>query len=206
MTEADTGRQVAPPVEFRTSNVADVNRAQRIIEVIAVPYDEEAVIEYRGQLWRESFAPGSFDGIETRAEQKKVLANREHARDKTIGKVVDWWPSRVEGLVAAVRVSETTLGDETLALAEDDVLSASLGFAARNRDQQFDRKTMTRRILRAFADHLAFTTTPAYTGAGVLNVREGLEAQTAANLPPLVTPSLDELLAWHSTRLAGREG
>lgn len=205
MTEAE-GRQLAPPVEFRTSNVADVDRAQRRIEVIAVPYNEEGLVEYRGEIWRESFDPAAFAGIETRSDPKKVLANLDHDRRRTIGKVVDWFPSRTDGLVADVKVAKTPLGDETLALAEDDVLSASIGFAARNRDQLFDRKTMTRRILRAFADHLAFTTSPTYAGAGVLNVREGLEAQTAAGMPPLVTPALDDLLAWHRARLAGREG
>lgn len=206
MTEPEMERQVAPPVEFRESNVAGVNFAQRLIEVIAVPYNEEAIVEYRGEFWNESFDPAAFDGIETRSEQKKVLANREHQRDRTIGKVIHWWPSRPEGLVAKVKVSETQLGDETLALARDDVLSASIGFAARGKDQQFDRRTMKRRILRAFADHLAFTTVPAYAGAGVLNVREGVQAQTAATMPRLVTPALDELLAWHRARLAGREG
>lgn len=206
MTEPDTERKLAPPVEFRESSVADVNRAQRRIEVIAVPYNEEGLVEYRGELWRESFDPGAFVGIETRSDPKKVLANIEHDRRRTIGKVINWWPSRPEGLVAEVKVAKTPLGDETLALAEEDVVSASIGFAARGRDQQFDRRAMTRRILRAFADHLAFTTVPTYAGASVLNVREGLHPQSAADLPRLTTPALDDLLAWRSARLAGREG
>ena len=51
------------PVELRSSNLAGVNYSQRTIEVIAVPYDEPAPVEYRGELWNESFARGSFEGL-----------------------------------------------------------------------------------------------------------------------------------------------
>ena len=42
--------EVAPaaPIEFRSSNVANVNFTQRIIEFVAGPYEEEAVVEWRG--------------------------------------------------------------------------------------------------------------------------------------------------------------
>jgi HK97 family phage prohead protease len=186
----------AAPVEFRSSAVAGVNFAQRTIEVIAVPYEERAAVEYRGEMWDELFVRGSFDGIEKRPN--RVRANRDHERQRTVGKVVNFWPSRHEGLVAAVRIAQTPLGDETLALADEDCLGASVGFAVRGSDQELDRRSRTRRIKRAFLDHLAFVPDPAYEGAGVLSVRS--TTAPGADLPQLVTPNLDELLAFMQSR------
>jgi HK97 family phage prohead protease len=190
-----TDETLRAPIEFRNSNVANVKFAQRIIDLIVVPYEETGVVEYRGQLWKESFRRGAFDGIEKRPN--RVRANRDHDDHRIIGKALKFWPSRQEGLVAEVRVSQTPLGDETLALADDGVLGASVGFAARGRDQEFDRKNMFRRINKAFVDHIAFVADPAYEGAGVLGIREGVQPVNAAGLPTLVTPDLDELVAWY---------
>jgi phage head maturation protease len=193
-----TDEQAPGPIEFRSSNVAGVNFPERTIEIIAVPYDEEAPVEYRGEMWAERFLRGAFDGIETRSHP--VRANREHDRGKTVGRVTQFWPSRQEGLVAAVRIAKTPLGDETLALADEDCLGASVGYAARGRDQEFNRRERTRVIKRAFVDHLAFTSNQAYLSASVLNVRSAGESSLVADLPKLITPNLDELLAWQRSR------
>ena len=71
-------------LEFRSSSVASVNFAQRVIEFIAVPYDQEAVVEWRGELWRESFLRGAWDGIET--QPNRVKANRDHDGQRTVGR------------------------------------------------------------------------------------------------------------------------
>jgi HK97 family phage prohead protease len=148
-------------------------------------------------MWRESFARGAFDGIQKRPG--RVRANRDHDDQRLLGRALRFFPSREEGLVAEVRISDTPLGNETLALAADDVLGASVGFAARGRDQDFDRKTMTRHIRKAFVDHIAFTPTPAYAGTGVLDIRAETYPPPAADLRRLVTPDLDDLLAWRSS-------
>jgi phage head maturation protease len=189
-----------PPLEVRnTSEVTGVDVKQRIIEVIAVPYGQEAPVPYRGDMWLESFERGAFDGIETRANP--VLVNREHKKGDTVGKVLQWWPERTEGLVAEVRIARTARGDETLALAEEGMIRASIGFGVRLRDQVLDRATMKRRIHKAFVDHLGLVEDPAYTGAEVLAVR-GSEFDTlAADLPPIVArPAVDELAAWLASR------
>jgi HK97 family phage prohead protease len=186
------------PIEFRNSSVAGLNFAQRIIEVVAVPYEESALVEYRGEWWNEMFLRGSFDGIEKRPN--RVRANRDHDDMRLVGKAVKFHPSRQEGLVAEVRVSHTPLGEETLELAKDGVLDVSVGFAARGRDQEFERRTMTRRIRKAFADHIAFTPTAAYTGAGVLAVRHATQSPDAAELKKLDTPNMDELRDWLNAR------
>jgi phage head maturation protease len=187
----------AEPILFRSSTVADVNFSQRTIEVIAAPYDEEAVVPWRGDMWRELFLRGAWDGIEKRPN--RVRANREHDKSRTVGKVVNFWPSRQEGLVAAVRIAKTLLGDETLALANEDCLGCSVGYAARARDVELDKANRLRRVKRAFLDHLAFDAAPYYDGATVLSVRSA--GAPSVELPPLAeTPALDELVAWMQTR------
>jgi phage head maturation protease len=186
------------PVEVREATINGVNFDKRLIDIIAVPYDEVAVVEYRGELWEESFDRGAFDGIEKRPN--RVRANRDHDKTRTVGKVVTFWPDRPEGLVASVRIAPTLLGDETLTLADEDMLSASIGFAVRGSDQTLDRATMRRRIKRAFGDHLGFVESPAYDGARVLAVRDREQAVDAATLPPLHTPRVDEIVAWMASR------
>lgn len=184
-----------PPLETRNAvNVTGVDTKERVIEVIAVPYEQEAVVPYRGELWKESFVRGAFDGIESRSQP--IMVNREHTRGDTVGKVVQWWPERAEGLVAEVRVARTARGDETLALAEDGMIRASIGFGVRLRDQILDRSKMTRRVLKAFVDHLGLVEDPAYSGAEVLSVRAE-ENVYAAALPPIeARPAVDELAAY----------
>lgn len=185
------------PIEFRSAAIAEVRFAERLIEVVAVPYEQEAVVEYRGELWQESFMRGAFDGIETRAGRVRV--NREHDESKTFGKVVTFHPSRQEGLVAEVQVARTPDGDAALELASEDMLSASAAFGVRNSDQELDRPF--RRIKRAFIRHLSFVEVPAYENAGVLSVRGKESVLNAADLPPLNnTPKLDEILVWLGTR------
>ena len=188
-----TDEQVKAPVEYRSAEIAGVNFAQRIIEIVAVPYGEEATVEYRGQLWTETFDPGSFDGIEKRPNRVRV--NRDHDKRRAVGKAVAFHPSRTEGLVSELRISKTPLGDETLALADDDVLSASIEFAARMRDQVLDKRVMTRRIRRAFLSMIAMVPDPAYTGAQVLSVRSADPAPDSQERLA-DTPALDELTAW----------
>lgn len=177
------------PVEFRAATVAGVNYAQRIIEVVAVPYDLPSMIEWRGELWEERFRRGAFDGIEKRPG--RVKANRDHDMHRLVGKAVKFWPSRDEGLVSELRISQTPLGDETLALADDGVLDPSIGFAALGRDQILDRRAMTREHTKAFLDHISLVPDPAYKGAKVVAVRDASTPDEAA-LPRLVTPVLDE--------------
>lgn len=184
------------PIEFRSATIAEVRFAQRMVEVIAVPYEQEATIEYRGELWRESFLRGAFDGIESR--NSRVGVNREHDESTTFGKVVAFHPSRQEGLVADVLVANTPRGDEALELASQNMLGASGALSVRNSDQILNRPY--RQIKKAFLRHLSFVEVPAYEGAGVLSVRGQDSIANASELPPLVTPKIDEVLAWLDTR------
>ncbi len=196
---------VLAPIEHRYAGVKvdGVDFAQRLITVIAVPYEEPAPVEYRSEIWNELFERGAFNSVT--GSPHRVRVNRDHNKTRTIGKVVQFWPERSEGLVAEVRVAKTPLGDESLALADEDMLSASVGFGVRPTDQILDRRTMTRRIRTAYLDHLSFVESPAYVGAQVLSVRD-LTGGEAAKLEPIRTPLLDQfaaddVLRWASERL-----
>lgn len=180
-------------IEIRatTTEVAEVNSKARIITLIAVPYDQPAKIGYRGDIWEESFSRSAFHGIEKRPNRVRV--NREHVKGDTVGRAVTFYPDRAEGLVADLKIAKTLRGDDTLALAEDDCLSASIGFGVRPSDQILDRNNMTRRINRAWLDHIGLVEDPAYAGANVLDVRDADGAHLLDGTP-LVTPRLDDFL------------
>lgn len=185
----------------------DVDFRQRIIDIIAVPYEQEGEVLWRGEVWREVFERSAFNGIEDHAG--RIPVRREHTLGETIGKVIRLDPRDSRGLLASVKISKTPKGDETLQLAHEKMLWASPGYyVKRPSDVQLNRRVMLRRVRRAFMQHLAMTDVPTFHGAVPVAVREGLSAQPAAG-QPLVTPVLDEfaadeILSWASARLSGK--
>src|SRR5262245_36924579 len=123
-------RALTGPVESRAAEVSGVDFPQRTIDVLAVPYDQEALVEYHPELWMESFERGAFDGINDRPEQYLVQAFRDHAPGESrsgtntsglIGRVTRFDPEAEAGLLASVKVAKTATGDETLQLADEGV-------------------------------------------------------------------------------------
>jgi HK97 family phage prohead protease len=163
-----------------------------------VPYDEQTVVPHEGRRIVESFAPGSFAGIERRAGRVRV--NREHDRMYTCGKAVTFHPSRSEGLVADVEMFRTALGDETLELAAAGGLDASVAFAPFCGHEGWADDRRSRRITKAWLAHIAMTSEPAYEGAQVLSVRNG---EIVGDVVPvgLGTPNFD---AWRAMMLDDR--
>jgi HK97 family phage prohead protease len=184
------------PVEWRAAvEVSAVDFADRTIEVIVVPYDEDTTVEYppgSGKLITESVDRGAFVGVEKRPG--RVRANRDHDVTRTVGLARAIYTDRPNGLVGEVYVSRTLLGDETLQLADDGVLGASVGMAVRPADQVWSAGRSRRRIAKAFLDHIALVPNPAYQGAEVLAVRSQVQAPSF-EAPP-ATPYLDEVLAY----------
>jgi HK97 family phage prohead protease len=156
-----------------------------------MPYTVDAYAVVRGRGVVESCAPGAFDGCERRANRVKV--NRDHDLARTVGRAVSLHPSRAEGLVAELRIARTALGDETLALAADESLEASVGFAVIPGGEQWLEQRSRRRLTRCFLDHIAMVPEGAYEGR-VLQVRRVVDRDESA--PRAVTPNLDEVLAW----------
>jgi len=113
------------------------------------------------------------------------------------------FPNRPEGLMLDLKVSKTERGDEALELARDDALSPSVGYGVRRGDYVLEKRSMTRRVNRAFLDHLALVSQQAFMGARVVAMRA---APAPTSLEPLATPNLDEFIGdplfdWVNQRL-----
>lgn len=190
-------------VEHRSATLQDVDKRQRLVDVIAVPYNQETEVEWHGGIWRESHDPKAYNGIEDHAG--RIQVNREHVKGRTVGKIVQADPGHKEGLFARAFIYPTDLGDETLTLAEHGGAFPSVGFRVNKpSDMRVDTRSKTRRILKAFLDHLAFVEDPAYPGAEVLAVRAG-QSPAAGERPLPKTPKLDEFVndpvfAWATGR------
>jgi hypothetical protein len=181
-------------VEFRSAETIGVSFPKRIIEVVAMPYDREALVEYRGRMVRESVAPGAFDGIEKRPN--RVNVNRDHNRERLVGRAVRFHPSRQEGLVAELRIAKTELGEETLNLAAEEMLDASAGFIPIERKdgragEEWPQRDL-RRLTWLWLDHIAMTPEPAYHDARTLSVRSDGPTEAPG---PIVKPRLAHALA-----------
>lgn len=195
--------QVNPAETFLRNDavLADVNVKQRLIDVIAVPWDQEAEVPWRGEMWREVFRRGAFDGLEDHIG--RVRANREHVKGDTVGRLVFADPKAEPGLITRTLVARTPRGDETLALAEDGMISSSIGYRLKDQaDLRLERRTRLREVLRAFLDHQSFVESPAFVGAQVLAVRE--EQPGLEEAPPPQAQAIDEMFA-HPAYLAALE-
>jgi HK97 family phage prohead protease len=196
-TTIDLDDRPRAPVEWRAAAaVSGVDFADRIIELVVVPYEQNTVVEYpphSARLITESVAAGAFDGVERRPG--RIKANRDHDVTRTVGLARAIHTTRSEGLVSELYISKTSLGDETLQLADDGVLGASVGMAVRPSDQVWSENRSRRRIVKAFLDHIALVPNPAYQGAEVLAVRAS-ELSPPQVWEPAPTPYLDEVLAY----------
>ena len=184
MSEQPTGE-----LRFRQAALAGVSFPERTIELVVMPYEQETVVEHKGRMIREIIARGAFDGIQRRANRIKV--NRDHDEKRVVGRAIAIHPSREEGLVAELRISNTPLGDETLTLADDGVLDASAGYLPMPNGEKWLTRSSVR-ILKGWLGHVALVPEPAYEGAQVLSVRQKAEPVGE----PTPTPNLDQVRDW----------
>ena len=180
-------------LEIRSAQMTGVRFADRIIELVVMPYETEALVRHEGRMIREIVSRGAFDGIERRANRIRV--NRDHNVERTIGRAVTFHPDRDEGLIGEVRIARTPLGDETLELADEGVLDASAGFMGMPGGESWHERRTLRRWHKIWLAHIAMTPDPAYAGAHVLAVRS---SSTPADPPReiVATPNLDEVRSW----------
>lgn len=194
----EDAQAVRGPIEVRTAGVVTgVSFPERVIDLIVVPYGQEATITERGRTFREVVAPGAFDGIERRANRVRVnYQHQDTELSHLLGRVTRFFPSRTEGLVARVRIRRGPVGDDALAAADDGDLFASAGFGIMPGGESWPERSL-RRLTRLFLDHVAMTPDPAYTGARVLAVRQATEPPAASPEPPAsATPNLDLVRSW----------
>ena len=168
-------------IEYRKAATVEVRHSQRIIDLIAVPYNETTEVLRRGRWVSESVAPEAFAAV-----NGNVTVNRAHDLENPLGRVMSFHPKDPRGLRTEVKISRTAAGDDVLELADDGLLSASVGFRSLTEEWNHDRTAV--KVTRAQLVHIALTGDPAYPGAKVLAVRtaDAPDVRTA-------TPNLDRL-------------
>ncbi|HEV8167603.1 MAG TPA: HK97 family phage prohead protease [Actinomycetota bacterium] len=179
-------------LEIRSAELTSVRFADRVIELVVVPWESDAMVPHEGRMIRERFTRGAFAGLERRANRIRV--NRDHQAERTVGRALTFH-DRDEGLVAEVRIAQTALGEETLELANEGALDASAGFLPMPGGESWHERRTMRRITKAWLGHIALTPDPAYLDARVLAVRtaEPVQVGTAERI---ATPLLDEVRSW----------
>lgn len=176
----------------RSAVPGEVNFGRREIDVLAVPYNVATDVYDRDHAYSETIAPGAFGGVAARASRIKVL--RDHHPHRAVGVCSSLDADRDDGLHATLHITATTLGDETLALANDGVLDVSVGFSSQGGDRwNQDRSSVVRTNLRLW--ELSLVPLPAYENARVLAVRQ-LDEFPIHDEPVSATPYLDEVRAW----------
>jgi HK97 family phage prohead protease len=156
-------------LEYRSASTDTVSRHGRTIELVACPAEQPALIHEPGRNYTEVFTRNAFAGEEKRVDRIRV--NRDHDRQRTIGRTLRLDPDDQRGLVAELHIANTELGNETLALAADHCLDASVAFGIAPGGEQWSDGRTRRRITRAFLDHIALVPDPAYEGANIIDVR-----------------------------------
>ena len=187
---------IAGPAWTRAAEITAV-KGGRMVEIVVIPYDSPAPVSFDGRDVQERIARGAFDGVERRPN--RIPANRDHDNRRLVGRAMTMHPRRQQGLVADIRISQTSLGDETLELCRDGVLAASAGFLPDINGIQWDDPPdcTSYTITSAWLDHVAFTPNPAHAGTDVLSIRSlgGVSAvEPAPDLLVVVsaTPLLDQ--------------
>lgn len=165
----------------RSFEIRATDTEQRTVEGIAVPYDQSYDMG-GGRL--ERFAKGAVDVTQ------HVKLFRDHS--EIIGVVTEMQDSDA-GLLIRAKISETSLGNETLALVKDGAIrSFSVGFIP------VENRTEGNITIRTKVDlkEVSLVPFPAYDKAAVLAVREeetNQEEISMENTTPDYTSAIEEV-------------
>jgi HK97 family phage prohead protease len=178
---------------IRSASLDSVQFSERVIDMIVVPYGVETEVRLQGRKVFEVFERGAFDKIS--AARRRFAVNRGHDVDRIVGKAIRFDPDDDVGLAASVKIAATPLGDETLQLASEGLLDASVGYVPKQVVWQRGRTVM--RVAKAWLDHISLVPDPAYADARVLAVRaQDVTLEPAASDVAVPTPLLDEVRSW----------
>jgi len=164
----------------RSFEIRATDTEQRTVEGIAVPYND--TIDIGGGM-REQFAQGAVD---LNADVKLFRDHKE-----IIGLVTKMEDSE-NGLLIRAKISETSLGNETLNLVKDGAIrSFSVGFIPVI-DEKKDNTIIRKKVDLKEVSLVAF---PAYDKAEVLSVREenNQEDKSMENTTPDYTSAIEEV-------------
>jgi HK97 family phage prohead protease len=155
-------------IETRSLSVELELRDGRTIVGRAIPYGIEAQIG----SYLELFRPGAFADV----DPSSVPLTAPHPKDGAelpIG-VSLAYSERPDGLYGEWRVSETTFGDDVLALVRDRAVSGlSVGFIPDPASDVWDAERTRVERHHAGLDHVAIVRSPAYADARIVALRGG---------------------------------
>ena len=156
------------PIEFRSTGDLAVDWTERMITSSPCPTTRTP---------RLSSTAGRSPNRAPRA--RSTVSNGEPTGSRSTGTTTTCAPSAgpspctrhaPKGWSTELRIAKTSLGDETLALADDHSLEASVGFAVLPGGERWLEGRNRRRLERIFLDHIAMVPEGAYD-AQVLDVR-----------------------------------
>jgi HK97 family phage prohead protease len=134
-----------------------------------MPAETPAMIHERTRSYSEVFSHGAFAGAESHPERVKL--NRDHQRDRLLGKATALNPWAEEGLTGTVKLARIRDADEALELISLDMLGVSAAFAVDPTAGSMESRGNHRRIRRAILDHVSLVAEAAYPTAAVTAVR-----------------------------------
>jgi HK97 family phage prohead protease len=154
-------------IETRSATAVSVSSARRELDLIIAPAETPTVIFERGERSTEVFSHGAFAGCEK--DPGRVRVNRDHVRERVIGRALRLDPWDEQGLTGTVKLARVRDADDALALIDDGLLAVSAGFAVANGGDE--RHGTHRRARRATLDHIALVPEPAYESATIAAIR-----------------------------------
>ena len=176
--------------------------AERIIELVAMPYDDDAAV----------MRPRPAVHRVVRRRLRSTVSSGERTGSRSTGTTTSSAPSAgpsrctrraPRACVAELRIARTPLGDETLALADDRSLEASVGFAVMPGGERVaGRPDAGAGSTKAFLDHIAMVPEGAYEGR-VLAVRAADPAAEHRSRVGDPEPRHGARLAAHADHRAG---
>ena len=154
-----------------------------------VPYGEVTdIMDPTGEVYKEVFVRGAFEGAVSVPERIDLRYSHDGGFDNVLGQGYEL-SEEDDGLYGAFRLYES------VATRARDVLNGhakhlSVGFypiKSRRRGGVVER-------VKAYLEHVAATSTPAYAGAEVLSVRQDVVLESTE--VPAEVPGLDSIQDW----------
>ena len=145
---------------------ADVSFPERLVELVVVPYDEEALVEIEGP---DGHRVDLRRGRSTGSNGGRTGSGSTATTNSNAPSVVPSASTRPppKGSPPRLKIAKTELGDETLELAADDCLDARAGYLPMPGGEKWLNRSRVQ-MTRCWLGHVALTPDPAYTGARVL--------------------------------------
>ena len=158
-----------------------------------IPYNTvtDIVDPRTGDIYKETFLHRAFEGALKNPDRIDLRYSHDGGLDNVLGQGLEL-EEREDGLYGAFRLYES-VATRAREVLKGHAKFLSVGFypiKSRRKDGVVQR-------VKAYLEHVAATPTPAYVGAEILAIREGLAVEE--EVPP-EAPTLDSVQEWLQSR------